>query len=180
MRTSLVVLLVLALCEVAGAQTPKAPDPSEQISKMKALDYLAGEWKGSGWIQQGGPRQTFSGGEIVQRKLNGVALLVEGRFTSPVPGENREIVSHETLGVISYDPQTAKYTFRAYLANGLSGEYELFVLDKGWRWGFQVPAGEVRYTMAPDGLDRWVEVGEIFTQGAWRKFFEMTLERSAR
>ena len=30
---------------------------------MKALEYMVGEWKGTGWIQQGGPLETFHGTE---------------------------------------------------------------------------------------------------------------------
>ena len=176
MRMTLVFFVVG--CAALGAQAP--PTPTVQLERMKALDYLVGEWKGTGWMQQSGPRETFTGGEIIQRKLNGVALLVEGRFTSRPPGTDHDIVSHETLGVISFDPQTSKYSFQAYLANGLRGTYELELLDNGWRWGFYVPAGEIRYTMSLDGPNRWIEVGEIFIQGAWRKFFEMTLDRSAR
>ena len=177
MRTIATLLFVLGAV-VASAQ-PQVPEPSEQRSRLKALDYMAGEWTGSGWIAQGGPRQTFSGGEVVQRKLAGVALLVEGRFMSRPPGAAQDVVSHETLGVISFDPQSAKYKFKTYLATGLEGEYELDVVENGWRWGFQTPAGEVRYSMTLDASRRWVEKGEIQIQGVWRQFFEMTLEKKA-
>ena len=170
-------LLLLACAATAHAQQP--PPPTEQLARMKVLDYMAGEWVGTGWIMQGGPRQTFSGREVVQRKLDGLALLVEGRFTSRPPGQDHDVVSHETLAVISFDPATSKYRFDTYLANGLTGEYDFTVLDTGWRWGFQVPAGEIRYTMTLEGGKRWIEVGEISIAGVWRKFFEMTLERRA-
>lgn len=148
---------------------------------MKALDYMAGEWKGSGWIEQGGPRETFAGTETIQSKLNGLAMLVEGRFTGRPPGHDRDIIVHETLAVISYDRRGGKYNFRTYLANGSTGDHDFTVLDNGWQWGLEFPGGRMRYSMTLAGADRWVEVGEISRDGAtWRKFFEMTLQRAPK
>lgn len=82
--------------------------------------------------------------------------------------------------MISFDRRTSKYNFRTYLASGATGDNDLLVLDNGWRWGLQSPAGQMRYTITLDGPNRWIEIGEISKDGTvWRKFFEMTLERSA-
>jgi len=161
-----------------GAQPPA---PTEELNRMKALDYMVGEWKGTGWIEQGRPRETFAGTELIQKKLNGLALLVEGKFTGRPPGQDHDVVVHETLAVISYDRRGSKYNFRTYLANGMTGDHDFAVLEKGWQWGLQFPGGRMRYTMTLQGADRWVEVGELSQDGTtWRKFFEMTLQRAPK
>ncbi len=70
-------------------------------------------WQGTGWIQQGKNRETFAGTENVQKKIDGLALLVEGNF------KNKEgVVIHETLAVLSPNLKTKNYDLRAYLASG--------------------------------------------------------------
>ncbi|HEX8847146.1 MAG TPA: hypothetical protein VF791_21055 [Pyrinomonadaceae bacterium] len=156
----------------------QAPSPEAQLGEMKKLDYMVGQWKGSGWIQGQGGRQTFAGTETVQSKLNGLALLVEGKFTGKLPGKDVEGVVHETLAVLSYDEKTKSYRFRTYLATGMTGDQEAKLVEGGWQWGFQFPGGNVRYTIKVKAKDEWFEIGEYSQDGkSWQKFFEMTLQR---
>ena len=166
---SLLLLLVLAL--PVWAQT--SPSVSTRINEMKKLDYMVGEWKGTGWMERPGVKETFVGTETVQSKLGGLALLVEGKFKD----KDGKVV-HETLAVISYDEKTKGYNFRTYLANGTTGEHELKLIEGGWQWGFQFPQGNVRYTFKLSDKGEWFEIGEFSQDGkTWRKFFEMTLQR---
>lgn len=144
----------------------------QQRSEVKKLESLIGQWKGSGWIQQGPNRETFTGTENVQRKLDGLALLVEGKFANP---EGKII--HETLAVLSFNAKDAKYRFSTYLASGRSGEQDFRTIDKGYEWGFKTDAGTIRYTIKTDN-DVWFEVGEFSRDGQnWTKFFEMKLDK---
>ncbi len=154
----------------------QAPNPAEQKEAMQKLDFMIGEWEGEGWMDRGGQRATFKGGEIVQAKLNGIALLVEGKFKAPVQGEDRTV--HETLGILTYDPAKKSYRFRTHLAMGASGDHELTLLDGGWRWSLQGPQGQMRYTMKLNEKGEWFEIGERSTDGEkWEQFFEMTLRK---
>jgi hypothetical protein len=147
-------------------------NPELQRGEVKKLESMIGQWKGSGWIQQDGKRETFTGTETVSRKLNGLALLVEGRFTNPA-GE----VIHETLAVLDFNAKDAKYRFRTYLATGTSGEHDFKLISDGFEWGFQFPGGMVRYTIKTAN-DTWLEIGEYSKDGkTWLKFFEMMLEK---
>ncbi len=47
---------------------------------MQRLAFMAGKWQGEGWMESGGERHAFRGGEVVQEKLGGLALLIEGTF----------------------------------------------------------------------------------------------------
>ena len=143
-----------------------------QRAEVKKLESMVGQWKGSGWIQQGAKRETFTGTETVQRKIDGLALLVEGRFTDP---EGKVI--HETLAVLAFDPKAKGYRFRTYLASGRSGEHDLKIIPEAFEWGFESPAGTIRYTIKTAN-DVWFEIGEFSKDGkTWVKFFEMKLEK---
>jgi len=76
---------------------------------------FAGE---TGYSSCGGQRRAFRGGEVIQEKVGGLALLVEGTFYDRDNPERKEPV-HSTLGVISYAPGPSTYRFLTWLANGL-------------------------------------------------------------
>lgn len=170
-KIGLAAILLFACASIVCAQ--EMPNADAQRGEMKKLESLAGQWKGSGWIQQGAKRETFTGTETVQRKLDGLALLVEGKFTNP---EGKVI--HETLAVIAFDPKAKGYRFRTYLASGMSGEHDLKLLADGYEWGFQVPTGTIRYIIKTNN-DVWLETGEFSRDGGktWMKFFEMKLDK---
>jgi len=174
MKKEILLLLLWALPISLSAQMPA----SIQREEMKKLDYMIGQWQGSGWIDREGGRQSFAGTETVQGKLGGIALLVEGNFKGKLAGAEEESTVHETLAVISYDEKAKVYRFRTYLATGSSGDHEIKMIEGGWEWGMQTSRGNVRFTMKLTEKGEWFEIGE-FSQDAttWRKFFEMTLQR---
>jgi hypothetical protein len=179
-RRRLVVALVALACLVpahAGAQIPDSLRTA-QAAAMQRLDYMVGTWRGEGWIDYGGRRLTFRGSEQVQRKLDGLALLVEGNFLGRAPGAEREVPVHTTLAVISYAPATRRYQFDTWLASGAQGEHELLLADDGWQWEIRQPAGRIRYVMRLTPEGEWLETGERSADGtAWRQFFEMRLRK---
>jgi len=171
MKNFLVIILVLFLGALS-ASAQNEPSTGLLRAEMSKLDKMVGQWKGSGWIQQGAKRETFSGTETVQKKIDGLALLVEGKFSDA----NGKII-HETLAVLSFDTKAKNYDFRTYLANGISGEHEFKLLSDGYEWGFQFPAGSVRYLIKTNN-DVWFETGEFSKDGkTWIKIFEMKLDK---
>lgn len=142
-------------------------------AEMKKLDRFAGKWAGSGWIQRGRERETFVGTEIVQRKVDGLALLVEGNY------KNKDgAIIHETLAVLSPNLKTKNYDFQTFLANGMSGTYEFKTTNGGWQWGFDFPSMAMRYNITIEN-NVWTEIGEMSQDGGknWTKIFEMNLKR---
>ena len=169
------VILVLSISFAFGQMDKEAQQKSIEVrrAEMKKLDQWIGNWKGSGWIQQGKEKETFIGTETVQKKLDGLALLVQGNFV------NKEGVTiHETIGVLTHNLKTKNYSFNTFLANGSNGEHEFKAIADGWQWGLQFPGGSMRYATKLND-DTWFEVGEIsMDEGkTWRKFFEMELKR---
>lgn len=164
-------LLLLVLALPVWAQT--SPSVSTRTTEMKKLDYMVGEWKGTGWMERPGARETFAGTETIQSKLGGLALLVEGKFKD----KDGKVV-HETLAVISYDEKTKNYNFRTYLANGSVGDHELKLIEGGWQWGTSFPQGQIRFTFKLTDKGEWHEIGEFSQDGkSWRQFLQMDLQR---
>ena len=165
-------MLIVVVCAVmAVAQTSVSVEAKR--TEMKKLEKLAGHWKGSGWIQQGQNRETFTGTETVQVKLDGVALLIEGSFSNP---EGKPI--HNTLAILSCNDKLTGYNFATYLANGIAGAQDFKVVGDHFEWGFEIPnTGTVRYRITVDN-DVWSEIGEFSRDGkSWFKNFEMKLDR---
>lgn len=168
--TRLAFLLIFVFAISAAAQTAEVV--SLKKAEIKKVEKFVGTWEGSGWRQIGPQRENVTGAEIVQLKVDGTALLIEGRFV-----DHTGSVKHETLAVMSYDEKSKAHKFRSYLANGMTGEFDLKVLADSFEWGFPVQAGTVRFTIRLEN-DTWFEIGEFSRDGkTWVKTLEMTLKR---
>lgn len=168
-------LAVVALTFLTSSQEPSGPTPGELVA-MKKLSFLAGKWEGDGWMRMGpGEPSQFTGSENVQVKLQGKALLVEGKFKD----KTSQKVIHETLAIISFDEKSGKYRFSAYLFNRPPGEYVLEAKERGFCWGIQPPSGpKIDYTMTLTETGEWHEVGEYEMTGQGKvKFLEMRLKK---
>lgn len=180
-----VAIILLSVAVPAAAQEQPArpqrpPKPQSQIDAISKLDFMVGDWSGSGWMQMGPTKFPFRGSEKIVKKLDGTSILVEGAFLGKAPGSEVEVPVHSTLGVISFDPAAKKYRFATWLATGASGVHDLEILDDGksWRWSVVHPSlGTTRYTTSFADGD-WFEIGERSKDGKeWTKFFEMRLKK---
>ena len=164
---------VLASIALFAPQFAQGPTAGE-LEAMKKLDFLVGNWDGGGSMTlPGGVKETFTGTEIVQKKLHGKALLVEGRF---VDKENKVI--HETLAVITYNEASKKYLIQTHLFNRPSGDFELTVGNNSFAWQINVTQGpKIKYEMnLVEG--RWVEIGKAdIPNGPSMEFLRMDLKK---
>lgn len=154
----------------------QAPDPAAAQAAIARLDFMVGRWRGEAWQQRGSERVQTQMLEVVERKLGGAVLLIEGRGSIPVPAAEDRVV-HHALGVISFDPRSGTYTLRSYLATGQSGDFVLTLVDGGVTWTREVPGGRIRNTARYTG-DEWHEVGEFSRDGSnWTQVMELRLRR---
>ena len=153
--------------------------PAAQLEAMKKLSFLVGEWQGEGWTEfVPGQRNTSPIREVVQSKLGGLLLVVEGLGKKKVPGKDEEVVTHNAVGFLYYDDKAKLYRMRSFTADGRSVDAEAGFTDKGFQWAFQVNNISIRYTVKLNEKDEWFEIGEIAMDGkSWRQFHEMTLQR---
>jgi hypothetical protein len=172
------VALLIVLAAPAAGEKPDTP----QQEAMRKLDFLAGRWEGPATFQTGkGQAQSLRQTELVQFKLKGAVLLVEGtgrRTGADAP--DGDDVAFNALGVISYDPATKEYRIKTYTMEGRTVETELKLQGKGVVWSFKTPqnSGEVRHTMKLTDKGEWHEVSEFSRDGkTWFKTVEMTLTR---
>ena len=171
---------VLLLTAAAGSSPGQPPAPAAQREAMKKLDFLAGQWKGEGWMEFApGQRRTFKGTEVVQSKLDGLLLAVEGLHRGRVGDKGEEAVVHNAFALVSYDDKAKRYRFQAFTSRGNYEDAEAKVSEGQLVWGMKVPQfGDVRYTIKLDDKGRWFEIGEVSRDGkTWQQFFEMTLQR---
>jgi hypothetical protein len=156
------------------------PPTAVKRAAMKKLEFLVGSWKGEGWIEIGpGQRRTFKGVEIVQLRLDGLILTIDGMHRGQVGANGEEGVIHNAFGLVNYDDKSNRYRFQGFTARGNHEDTELKVGDKQMIWGMKVPQfGDVRYSVKLDDKGRWFEIGEVSQDGKdWKRFFEMTLAK---
>jgi hypothetical protein len=180
-RLAKVILICLAITGLAESISGQERGPAAvQMEAMKKLSFLVGEWQGEGWAEfVPGQRRTSPVREVVQSKLGGMVLLVEGLGKTKVAGKQEEVVVHNAIGLISYDADARLYRVKSHLANGRSVEAEASFVDGGFQWRFKTPQGlGIRYTVKLTEKGEWFEKGDISQDGqSWRQFHEMTLQK---
>ena len=165
------IALAFALTFALHAQMPREAS-DDHLAAMKKLSFLVGEWQGESWMQMGPEKRTSKGTEVVQLKLGGLLLVVEGRF------ESGGQVIHNAYGVLSYDPRAKQYRFHAYTANGYMADAKVDVKETGFDWSFEPnPGTTVRYEMRLDDKGEWLEKGFFVREGNPIQFFEMRLKK---
>lgn len=145
---------------------------SAQVEALARLAPLEGVWRGTAWlITPSGERQELTQTERVGPFLGGSLRVIEGRGFD---ADGR--LAFNAFGIISYDPQTERYSLRSY-AQGRSGDFELTPIEGGYTW--QIPAGPmtIRYNALLTGTS-WTETGDRIMPGRDPvRFFEMHLTR---
>lgn len=175
-------LVVAILLAVAIRSEAQPGDGSAAREQMKKLAAWTGRWKGEGLMQSGpggvGGKSTVD--EVIEMKLDGLLLVVEGIGKAP-DGAGKEKVVHHAFGILSYDEVAGSFKFRTYLTNGRGAETWFNVLSEtSFEWGFDTPnGGKVKYAITLDNTrTKWNEIGQYSGDGkSWNKFFEMNLTR---
>ncbi|HYC86131.1 MAG TPA: hypothetical protein VEB86_12955 [Chryseosolibacter sp.] len=176
-QTAFILLLVV----FAGSVQAQTPRPSSK-EKMAPLAAWAGKWKGEGSMTMpNGETKKSSVDETVQVKLDNTLIMLEGVGKAIDPATQKEIIVHQALGIVSFDPYSNKYKLKTYLHDGKSGEAWFTVLGENrYQWGYEIPNGKkTRYTIELNPEKKtWYEFGEDSKDGTtWNKFFEMSLTK---
>lgn len=173
MKVSLPSLALLSA--VTGLAQP--PDmASQQIQAMRACSFLVGHWSGNGWMSFGpGQRRPFHETEGIEPKLDGLLLEVEGMGTHEA---GRTV--HSALAILSFDPETKHYHFRAY--DGMGHYMDTIAGCKSGTMTWTLPMGprQMHYTIRLNQKGQWDETGEMSINGqAPHQFFEMILDKTS-
>ncbi len=172
------ILISLVGLPVYFASAQSIPNPEVGRTAMAKLSSLIGRWEGEATIMQGSGRTLkVKQTEVVQKKLDGGALLIEGTGRENL-GTDAEKIVFQALAVCNFDPISQTYKFHAFRDNGMSIVADAELTDTGFIWGFEDGrGGKIRYTVTLKG-DTWSEIGEYLVEGKpARKTFEMTVKR---
>ncbi|HMG85206.1 MAG TPA: hypothetical protein VK574_05660 [Terracidiphilus sp.] len=155
-RTLLVASALIGCGLTFAAQQPPMPNADAQREAMKKLAFLAGKWSGPVSISRGpGEPLHLAQAEIVQFKLDGLVMLVEGQSTGP-DGK----AQFQALASIAYDDSTHTYRFRAY-NEGHYLDTELSVQPDGFVWGFTAGPAKIENTMHLTAKGEWQETTDV-------------------
>jgi len=152
------------------------PDAQELLdAQRKALAVMAvcdGAWRGEATVvQSNGESLKLTQTERVGPFLDGTVRVIEGRGHL---GDGS--VAFNAFAVISFEPQTGKYSMRSY-AQGHAGDFPIELRPDGFTWSIPAGPAVIRYTSTVKD-DTWREVGERLVPGQPpRRLFEMTLRR---
>lgn len=157
-------------------QQLKAQNARLSKNEMSKLSSWVGEWEGEGWQidQQTREKVPFKVKEQVISKLDGLALLVEGKGTNAEG--NR--VGHHAMAMVYFNADTKVYDFHSLVMQGQSTmAHGSFNEEGAFEWGFEVPQGRIRYVIQIEG-DTWTEKGAFSMDGnTWFPIIEMKLAR---
>lgn len=172
----IILALAMFIKIIAFAQNPFQPK-AETIDALKKISFLTGNWKGTGWMQMGPEKHTFTQTEAIVSKVNGTVVQIDGLGKDL---KNPEIIIHQAFAIVSYDIQNAKYLFKAFKGDGGQIDADAKLIDEHtFQWGFSSPmTGQVKYTISVVN-GKWTEIGEMSRDGGktWLKYFEMQLEK---
>lgn len=160
---------------IGPQRSPQAALMERQRAALGRLDPMVGSWAGSGWIATGpGQRREFTQTEQVERKLDGTLITIQGEGRDKTDPAK---VVHSAFAILTYDPGKQQYRYLAF-SGGRSLDVVPEITAKGWRWGFDTPAGRIRNTL-DFSAGEWREFGEISRDSGqtWHKNFDMVLKR---
>ncbi len=173
---SIGLIALAAVTAVRRADAAGPPDAKDLIAvqrrAMAPLAIFDGTWRGPATATLGdGRRVELTQTERVGGFLGGSLKLIEGKGYA---ADGRVVFN--AFGVISFSPQTGKYSFRAH-AQGQSGDFAIEVTAEGFIWTIDAGPAKIRYTATvKDGV--WSEIGERIVDGQPpMRIYDMALKR---
>lgn len=170
-------VLLVVLTAPAAAQDPRAAaDLQRARDALRPVAGLLGQWEGEASVRMGPgePRRILQSEDIVWGASRSV-VIIRGTGRDPA---TRDIV-FEAAGTLWFDAEAGRIRMRTH-RDGRTVEPEVEIRPDTIVWGFPVPGGRIRYTIALTA-DTWHEVGDYIADGRPpTRTVEMRLLRVAR
>jgi beta-N-acetylglucosaminidase len=154
-------------------------DSIKNLVTLEKLDFMIGEWEGTGWMMTRSGKENAKIIEKVEYKLEKGIMVVEGLGTKIDSITNEKKIVHNAFGIVFFDSKTNYLTIDAY-KNGESTQSKIeFIKDKIIQWNMEIPnQGKVRFTVDFSTEKKWVEIGEFSRDGEnWMKFLDLNLDK---
>ena len=166
-----------ATAYAAVSQPKAAADIPTQVAAMQKVDFMAGDWAGSGWnLGSNGVRDYFTQTEKVHYQVQGTVLLVEGlghEATDPSK------IADSALAVLTYNDVTQQYRWEAFSDGSIEQSVPAPVVGNDtFQWSLQFPGVTIRYSLTFTATT-WHEIGETSLDGGqtFNQTFQMDLVR---
>jgi len=173
-------LTLITLILIIGINFSQAQNDSTATKlSVEKLDFMVGEWEGTGWMMTRNGKEQSIIKEKAEFKLDKSIIVVEGLGTKTDTITNEVKIIHNAFGIIFFDSKNNKLSMNAY-KNGESTQSEIeFIKDKVFQWKMEIPnSGKVRFTVDFSIDDKWTEIGEFSRDGInWMQFLGMELTR---
>lgn len=170
----------LALPTLALAQDPTQNAATKTArAALSPIARIVGQWEGEATISTGpGESMTVRQSENIEWAADSSVIIIRGTGRSTQAADKGRIV-FEAAAFMWYDADSSKVKMRTF-SGGRSVDARIAVRPDTVVWGFPVPGGEVRYTIAVDD-ERWHETGEFVRTGAPPvRTIELLLKRVAK
>lgn len=158
MRRSLLVgllsMLTVPVVLRAGEPAPGGAPPAlgvEAAERLKPAARMAGKWVGTATFDRGpGGKAQVRQEEVIHVKLDGAAVLIEGKGTMQQNGQT--VPAHDALGIIFYDSRSGGVKMLAVTRQSGAVIADVTFEDDGAiKWGFETQFGLMRYTIRIQG-----------------------------
>ena len=166
MKFYLTITITLLIATLGFSQTSETD--SIYKAKIKKLDFMVGNWKGTGWRMERNGKSEFEQTNRIEFKLDSTAVLIEGK------GISKGKIVHNALSILTYDKTNDNYIFRSYLPNGMNAEFKAEIIENKLYW---YTNDNIRFRIWQNEKGQWYETGEYKRENSWIQFFEMTLNR---
>ena len=167
------ILTIVLLFTAYAAQAQDAA--AERLEKMSHVNFLVGQWKGSGWMLIDGKKEYFDQTENIVAKLEGGVIVVDGLGKVPQTGR----IIHNAFAMLTYDVIKKQYRWTSSTTAGYLTDVVPEVTKEKFVWMLNSrPPSKIRYTVTLDKGD-WLEIGEQSNDDgkSWTQNFEMRLKR---
>ena len=177
-RRCLLLLTLMAVPAISPAQArPDDGLAGRARAALAPLAGLVGKWEGDARIVTGpGGQQVVRQYEDVVFGAGSTVVMIRGTGRATEAAE-RGTILFEAAAMLWFDPDSNRIRVRAHRAEGTSVETQADSKTDTLIWGFGMPGGRVRYTIAFT-KDEWHEVGHFLREGAPPvQVIEMRLKR---
>ncbi|UCC81246.1 MAG: hypothetical protein JSW64_07790 [Candidatus Zixiibacteriota bacterium] len=173
----LILSFILMLTSTSFAQQP---DSTDCVGQLKKAAFLLGEWSGTGWLGlTGDQREYFEQTYLIQWKLDGAMMLIEGSRTFRGKKENKPDTTLSSLWTLAWYIKLNRFNITFFRQDGI---YEIaaaeFPESNEMTWESKHPQlGTIRYAIAIDPEGNLVQTGEVLEcdGGSWIKILEVVL-----
>lgn len=156
----------IALAPLQSAQT------NPTVEAMKKIEWMVGDWVGTGWQESGGKRTEYKAHEIIEKKAGGAVIVDTLKHWIGDEAKPEKVV-FEGFGVFRYDENAKTYEFVDHFATG-GVQKNTFQLVDG-KLVSTLEAGITLEVSVKDGV--WTEVATREVNGKKTPFFGLSMKR---